>query len=89
MTRPRWKQWKPETWLDGPRCAFCSRDPYEYVDIGVGSQAVAVSCCDEGVAVYQHGDRALGRIARLLSGDKRQAARGLRRLRQYMDGGPI
>jgi hypothetical protein len=84
MTRPRWKQWKPEPWLYGPRCAFCGRDPYEYVDIGVGYQAVAVSCCEEGIALY-HGDRELSRIARLLDGDKRRAARGRRLLQRYMD----
>jgi hypothetical protein len=35
-------------------CAFCGRDPYEYVDIGVGRERVAVTCCDLGVAVYDH-----------------------------------
>lgn len=83
MTCPRWKQWKPETWLSGPECAFCKRDPYEYVDIGVGYQAVAVSCCDEGIAVYQYYDKTLGRIARLLTGDKRQQPRGQRRWAAY------
>ena len=83
MTRPRWKQRKREPL--GPRCAFCGRDPYEYVDIGVGYQAVAVSCCDEGISVYQYGNRALGRIARLLDGDKRQAARGTRLLQRYSE----
>lgn len=86
MTRPRWKQWKPEPL--GPECAFCGRDPYEYVDIGVGYQTVAVSCCDEGIAVYQYGDKLLGRVARLLGGDKRQAARGLRVYRRHMEGTP-
>jgi hypothetical protein len=83
MTRPRWKQYKPEAWRFGPSCAFCGRDPYEYVDIGVGYQAVAVSCCDEGIAVYQYFDKTLGRIARLLTGDKRQAERGQRRWAAY------
>lgn len=86
MTRPRWKQWNPEAWRRDPRCAFCGRDPYEYVDIGVGYQPVAVSCCDEGIAVYQHGDKLLGRIARLLDGDKRRAARGQRMLQRHMEG---
>lgn len=35
-------------------CAFCGRDPYEYVDVGVGSVPVAVTCCELGCAVYDH-----------------------------------
>lgn len=87
MTRPRWQQRKPEPWLDGPRCTFCSRDPYEYVDIGVGFQAVAVSCCDDGIAM-SYGDKTLGRIARLLDGDKRRAARGRRLWEAYQEEHP-
>lgn len=86
MTRPRWKQWKPDGWrLSDHGCAFCGRDPYEYVDIGVGYQAVAVSCCDEGIALYQYYDKTLGRIANLLTGDKRRAARGRRRWAAYQE----
>jgi hypothetical protein len=86
MTRPRWKQWKPEGWrLSDHGCAFCGRDPYEYVDIGVGYQAVAVSCCDEGISLYQYHDKTLERIARLLTGDKRQAVRGRRRWAVYQE----
>ncbi len=29
-------------------CPFCKCDPYEYVDIGIGYQAVAVNCCEYG-----------------------------------------
>jgi hypothetical protein len=29
-------------------CPFCGRDPFHYVDIGVGMEAVAVTCCDFG-----------------------------------------
>jgi hypothetical protein len=29
-------------------CPFCGRDPFVYVDIGVGREAVAVNCCDLG-----------------------------------------
>lgn len=35
-------------------CAFCGCDPYEYVDIGVGVERVAVTCCALGCAVYDH-----------------------------------
>lgn len=35
-------------------CPFCGRDPYHYVDIGVGFQAAAVVCCDKGIGYFQH-----------------------------------
>lgn len=35
-------------------CAFCGHDPYEYVDIGVGRERVAITCCELGCAVYDH-----------------------------------
>ena len=40
-------------------CPFCGHDPYHYVDNGVGMERVAVTCCDEGVALFQHGDPVL------------------------------
>ena len=33
-------------------CEFCGLDPYEYVDVGVGSIAVAVNCCELGYLLY-------------------------------------
>lgn len=33
-------------------CPFCGHDPYHYVDIGVGMEAVAVTCCELGVALF-------------------------------------
>lgn len=40
----------------GDRCEFCGRDPFERVDVGFGSPgvAVAVTCCELGVSVYDH-----------------------------------
>lgn len=29
-------------------CPFCNRDPFHYVDIGVGHEAAAVECCEFG-----------------------------------------
>lgn len=29
-------------------CPFCDRNPFEYVDVGVGSVPVAVTCCEFG-----------------------------------------
>ena len=43
-------------------CPFCGHDPYHYVDIGVGFQAVAVNCCDYGIALFQHGDEQLSKV---------------------------
>lgn len=34
------------------QCPFCGSDPYHYVDNGVGSEAVAVNCCELGVEYF-------------------------------------
>lgn len=34
-------------------CPFCGRDPFHYVDNGVGMEAVAVTCCELGDAFYR------------------------------------
>jgi hypothetical protein len=34
-------------------CPFCGRDPFVYVDIGVGCEAVAVDCCELGDAFFR------------------------------------
>lgn len=36
------------------RCPFCGHDPYHYVDIGVGMEAVAVTCCELGIELFDH-----------------------------------
>ncbi|EFL88328.1 hypothetical protein [Ahrensia sp. R2A130] len=33
-------------------CPYCGCDPYEYVDVGVGSAPVAVTCCELGIEVF-------------------------------------
>ena len=38
-------------------CPFCGLDPYEYVDIGIGQQAVGVSCCDLGWYYFDGGEK--------------------------------
>jgi hypothetical protein len=35
-------------------CPFCRCDPYHYVDIGVGFEAVAVTCCEAGIEFFDH-----------------------------------
>lgn len=34
-------------------CPFCGRDPFHYVDNGVGMEAVAVTCCNLGDAYFR------------------------------------
>lgn len=34
-------------------CPFCGNHPFEYVDIGVGYQPVAVTCCGLGDLYYR------------------------------------
>ena len=44
-------------------CIFCHHDPYYYDDISFGFEAPTVICCALGVALYQHGDKELARVA--------------------------
>lgn len=48
--------------MSDPRCPFCGYDPYHYVDIGVGWQAVAVTCCNLGIGLFQYNDKKLRQI---------------------------
>jgi len=34
-------------------CPFCNRDPFHYVDNGLGMEAVAVTCCELGDEFYR------------------------------------
>lgn len=47
-------------------CPFCKRDPFHYVDIGVGMQAVAVNCCDLGADLYSENEKTARRARRVL-----------------------
>lgn len=66
-------------------CPFCGLDPYEYVDTGVGLQAVAVSCCEFGISYFDWRikDVVIDRIGDLLMGDKRRQRRGKRLRKKY------
>lgn len=33
-------------------CPFCGVDPFHYIDNGVGMEAVAVTCCELGIALF-------------------------------------
>ncbi|KAF0674465.1 hypothetical protein [Profundibacterium mesophilum] len=43
--------------MPGPQCPFCGNDPYEYVDIGVGMERVAVTCCELGIEYFHPDER--------------------------------
>lgn len=34
-------------------CPFCNSDPFEYIDNGIGLEAVAVTCCEWGSMLYE------------------------------------
>ncbi len=36
-----------------PVCPFCGRDPFHYVDNGVGMEAMAVICCELGDMLFR------------------------------------
>lgn len=54
-------------------CPFCGRDPYHYMDNGVGMERVAVVCCDLGIALFQERDEQLARV----EGERHEAAHAL------------
>ena len=58
------------------RCPFCERDPYHYVDNGVGMEAVAITCCDEYATVC--GDLPDDAVIEITVGDLREIAGKLR-----------
>jgi len=69
------------------RCPFCKRDPYHYVDIGVGFQAAAVECCDLGIGLFSRdgcGRKVARRVLRdMQSPSPRAKARAMRALREH------
>ncbi|MDH4581419.1 hypothetical protein E8F20_05955 [Pseudomonas sp. BN415] len=69
-------------------CPFCRRDPYHYVDIGIGWQAAAVECCDLGISLFSHVDDEGRRLARrtlrnMRSPSPRAKARAMKVLREW------
>lgn len=65
------------------RCPFCKRDPYHYVDVGVGYVPVAIVCCDLGVALY-NGDKTAKRALRdMRNPSPRAKARAKKVIKEY------
>jgi hypothetical protein len=67
---------------DDELCPFCERDPYHYVDIGVGYQRAAVVCCSLGIAYFQDGDDQLQKELNL----RTEAAATIRQQREEIAG---
>lgn len=68
-------------------CPFCRRDPFEYVDIGVGFQPVAITCCEAGIDLFGL-DKQRARLPRKIlalrrSHSPRKKARAKRLLDQH------
>jgi len=64
-------------------CPFCKRDPFHYVDNGIGYEAVAVNCCDLGIDLYR-GNKAVQKILDLRrSYSPRKKARAKILMEQY------
>ena len=73
-------------WIAGfadqyPVCPFCGRDPYHYVDVGVGCVPAAVECCEMGIGLFQHRDEQLAEVAFRIM----EAARGFAALRAKLE----
>lgn len=70
------------------RCPFCGRDPYHYVDIGVGFQAAAVECCSAGIELIQYHSKKARQALRLMrSHSPRKKARAKRMIDAAQESG--
>jgi hypothetical protein len=68
---------------DTVRCPFCGRDPFHYVDNGVGMEAVAVTCCELG-DLYFRGARPAPETAEISWDEFREIGGTLGRLRSEL-----
>lgn len=66
------------------RCPFCRCDPFHYEDIGVGFDAVAIVCCDLGIALNQ-GDKTAARILRDMRSHHPHAKARAKRMRNELE----
>ncbi len=69
-----------------PECPFCHHDPYEYVDIGVGYERVAVTCCGAGIALIQYREPLAIRALNLIQSDDPRRQRHGQRIAARMMG---
>lgn len=69
------------------KCPFCNIHPYEYVDIGVGCEPVAVTCCGLGHELLVVGGSEIREAARLItSSESHEVEEGKRIARKYEQG---
>lgn len=68
-------------------CPFCKRDPYHYVDVGIGYVPAAVDCCDLGIELFGHhetGKKLSRRVLRdMRNPSPRAKARAMKVLREF------
>lgn len=64
-------------------CPFCGLDPYHYEDVGVCYVAVAVDCCDAGIALYSGDKRAQKILDLRRSYSPRKKARAKKLMTEY------
>lgn len=65
------------------KCPFCKHHPYEYVDIGVGMERVAITCCG-WMAELWRGDKLARKILFLMrSHSPRRKARAKRLMEEH------
>ena len=70
-------------------CHFCRRDPYHYVDVGVGHVPVAIDCCETMIGLY-HNEKKAKQVLRLReTGRPRAVARANRIWLEHYGEGPL
>lgn len=64
-------------------CPFCKCDPFHYVDNGIGMEAVAVNCCELGIALYSGDKKAKQALHFMQSHSPRKKARAKQIMWEY------
>lgn len=64
-------------------CPFCRCDPFHYVDNGCGMEAVAITCCELGCALWDGDKRARQILEFRRSHSPRKKARAARLLKDF------
>lgn len=66
-------------------CPFCDTDPFEYVDVGVGSVPVAVTCCDLGDLFFRGARPPIESDVTMTADDFREIGQRLMELVEYRE----
>ena len=70
-------------------CPFCKRDPYHYVDNGVGWEPVAIVCCETMIGLSRDEKKAKQVLRLRRRGTPRSVARGNRIWFEVYGEGPL